>query len=216
MRKKEIELKHLRNTACAEDARTAAESFSRKLKHLHIAFHVYERPCYEGKGRRRQAALPSRPHGLSEGVLSYDEERIEADRLRKSKFIVATNELDEENLSDRQIIEVYKDQNVSVERGFRFLKDPLFYTDRLFLKKPERVMSLIMIMTLSLLVYSLAEKRIRRALKEKGTHIWDQKNKPTDNPTARWVFTIFEDVLLLYTYSENCRHRGQPHPLSLH
>jgi hypothetical protein len=42
---------------------------------------------------RRQAALPSRPHGLSEGVLSYDEERIEADRLRKGKFIVATNVL---------------------------------------------------------------------------------------------------------------------------
>ena len=46
-------------------------------------------------------------------------------------------------------------------------------------------MELIMIMTLSLLVYSLAERYIRSALKEEGAHIWNQKNKPTNNPTAR-------------------------------
>ena len=115
---------------------------------------------------------------------------------------MATNETDRNMLSDLKILEVYKDQNVSVERGFRFLNDPLFYTDRLFLKKPERVMALIMIMTLSLLVYSLAEMRIRDALEDTGKHIWDQKNRPTNCPTARWVFTIFEDVLLLYTHTD--------------
>ena len=30
------------------------------------------------------------------------------------------------------------------------------------------------------------------------TLIWDQKNKKTARPTVRWVFMIFEDVLLLY------------------
>jgi transposase len=203
LEKKGKELKHLRNTAyaCAEDAEKAAQAFSRKLKHVRFDYHVYEKPYYEGKGRPKAGSAPSSTSWFIEGSLAYDEQRIEADRLCKGKFIVATNELDEKILSDRQIIEVYKDQNVSVERGFRFLKDPLFYADRLFLKKPERVMSLIMIMTISLLVYSLAERRTRAALKEKGTHIWDQKNRPTDRPTARWVFTIFEDVLLLYTRS---------------
>jgi transposase len=123
-------------------------------------------------------------------------------------FVVAANELDRDILSDLQLLEVCKDQNVSVERGFRFLKDPLFYADRLFLKKLQRVMALIMIMTLSLLVYSLAEMRIRSSLKDTGNHIRDQKNKPTSRPTARWVFTIFEDVLLLYTHSED-RHTVQ-------
>lgn len=204
LEKKEKELKHLRNTAyaCAADAEKGAQAFSRKLKHLHFDYQVYERPHYEGKGRPKAGSTPTSTSWFIEGQLSYDEQRIEADRLRKGKFIVATNELDDKIISDRQLIEVYKDQNVSVERGFRFLKDPLFYADRLFLKKPERVMALIMIMTLSLLVYSLAEQRIRAALKEQGAHIWDQKNKPTDNPTARWVFTIFEDVLLLYTHSD--------------
>lgn len=204
LEKKERELKHLRNSpyACAEDAEKAAQAFSRKLKHLQFHYHVYEKPSYEGKGRPKAGSTPSSVSWFIEGSLSYDEQRIEADRQRKGKFVVATNVLDEEVLSDERIIEVYKDQNVSVERGFRFLKDPLFYADRLFLKKPERVMALIMIMTLSLLVYSLAERRIRAALKDEGAHIWNQKNKPTDNPTARWVFTIFEDVLLLYIHGE--------------
>lgn len=205
LEKKERELKHLRNTAyaCAEDAEKAARAFSRKLKHLNFDYRIHERPYYKAKGRPKAGSTPSSVSWFIEGSLSYDDERIEADRLRKGKFVVATNELNEDTLSDERIIEVYKDQNVSVERGFRFMKDPLFYADRLFLKKPERVMALIMIMTLSLLVYSLAERRIRAALKEEGAHIWNQKNKPTDNPTARWVFTIFEDVLLLYIHSEN-------------
>jgi transposase len=177
------------------------EKKEKELKHLQLEYRVYEKPYYEGKGRPKAGSTPSSVFWFIEASLSYDDKRIEADRLRKGKFVVATNELDQDILSDEKIIEVYKDQNVSVERGFRFLKDPLFYADQLFLKKPERVMALIMIMTLSLLVYSLAERRIRAALKEEGAHIWNQKNKPTDNPTARWVFTIFEDVLLLYIHS---------------
>ena len=46
-------------------------------------------------------------------------------------------------------------------------------------------------------IYSLAEKRIREALASNEVTIWDQ-NKPTQRPTIRWVFMIFEDVLLLY------------------
>ena len=113
--------------------------------------------------------------------------------------MVATNELDTSVLSDGQLLEAYKDQGVSVERGFRFLKDPLFYAESLYLKLPQRIMALLMVMTLSLLMYSLAEMRIRAALKDKECSIWNQKNKKTDRPTVRWVFMIFEDVLLLYT-----------------
>jgi hypothetical protein len=39
----------------------------------------------------------------------------------------------------------------TVERGFRFLKDPLFFTGSTFLKRPERVMAL------ALLVYALVK-----------------------------------------------------------
>ncbi len=59
-------------------------------------------------------------------------------------------------------------------------------------------MALIMVMTLSLLIYSLAEKRIRKTPASNEAAIWDQKNKPAQRPAIRWVFMISEDVLLLY------------------
>ncbi len=53
---------------------------------------------------------------------------------RAASFIVATNVLDAAQLSDEELIAIYKDQH-SVERGFAFLKDPLFLASSVFLKK---------------------------------------------------------------------------------
>ncbi len=78
------------------------------------------------------------------------------------------------------MLSVYKAQGISVERGFRFLKDPLFFAESLYLKTERRIMALIMVMALSLLVYSLAEKKIRQMLKESGQTISNQVGKPTE------------------------------------
>ena len=45
--------------------------------------------------------------------------------------MLATHQLDYEALSDSELIDAYKDQQ-TVERGFRFLKDPLFMASTLF------------------------------------------------------------------------------------
>lgn len=58
-------------------------------------------------------------------------------------------------------------------------------------------MALIMVMGLSLLVYALAERKIRSMLKEQGASISNQVNKPTQKPTIRWVFQVFEGILVL-------------------
>jgi hypothetical protein len=54
---------------------------------------------------------------------------------------VATNILDEQRLSHEQVISTYKEQG-GVERGFRFLKDPVFLASSIFVKKPEHVIAL--------------------------------------------------------------------------
>ena len=102
----------------------------------------------------------------------------------------------------------YKEQGVSVERGFRFLKDPLFFAHSLFLKSPARIMvadcatimALIMIMGVALLVYALAERQLRLRLKEEQATIPSQTRKPTQTPTLRWVFQLFEGIELLLIY----------------
>ena len=194
-------LKHLRNEAfaCKADAEKAARQFSKKLRHQRFEYTVVSRNRYGAKGRPAKDSEPDGVQWYIVGSLSDDEAAIAETKKRKGTFVVATNELDRSVLSDKQLLEAYKDQAVTVERGFRFLKDPLFYAESLYLKSPKRIMALLMVMTLSLLMYSLAEMRIRSALKEKKQSIWDQKNKSTDRPTVRWVFMIFEDVLLLYT-----------------
>jgi len=91
------------------------------------------------------------------------------------------------SLKSQDILNEYKNQQ-KVERGFRFLKDPKFHADSIFLKKPERIASLLMIMTLSLLVYSALEYKVRKNMKAKSLTFPNQKGKPISNPTMRWVF----------------------------
>ncbi len=110
-------------------------------------------------------------------------------------FVLATNELDKQALSTEEILSYYKDQN-KVESGFRFLKDPLCLASSVFLKNEKRIVALAMIMCLCLLVYSLAERKLRKALVDQNATVPDQKGKPTQKPTMRWVFQMFEGVII--------------------
>ncbi|CCQ69959.1 transposase, partial [Crocosphaera watsonii WH 0402] len=56
--------------------------------------------------------------------------------MKAGRFILATNELEESQLSSEDILIKYKDQQAA-ERGFGFLKDPLFFADSVFLKSPQ-------------------------------------------------------------------------------
>ena len=66
-------------------------------------------------------------------------------------MFLSTNVLDSQALSPDQMLAEYKAQQVT-ERGFRVPKDPFFFASALFLKHPQRIMALMMIMVVSLLV----------------------------------------------------------------
>jgi hypothetical protein len=66
-----------------------------------------------------------------------------------------------------------------------------------FVKKPERIVALSLVMVLCLLVYRLAEHRLREQLAATHQTVPNQVKKPTDRPTMRWVFQCFEGVELL-------------------
>ena len=83
------------------------------------------------------------------------------------------------------------------ERGFRFLKDPRFLAASLYLKKPARIMALLMVMTIYLLVYAALEYRIRQALQVQQGTFPDQKGKLVQTPTMRWIFHYFVGIHVL-------------------
>ena len=109
---------------------------------------------------------------------------------KKGYFVLATNDLDEKALSISDALSIYKSQQ-SVERGFRFLKSPDFLVSSFYLKKPERIEALLMVMTLCLLVYSAIEYQVREKLQKNGDYFLNQKRKPAQNPTTRWIFFCF-------------------------
>lgn len=202
--KTEKKLWHLGNRefACEADARKEADRFSKSLRYHSIDYRLECKLRYEKKGRPAKDSTPSGESWFIRAELQEDTSAIEAATKSKGVFIIATNELEESELAAERILAVYKAQGVSVERGFRFLKDPMFYAESLYLNSPRRIMALIMVMGLSLLVYSLGERKLRAALKDRGDTISSQVGKPTDNPTIRWVFQRFEGILLLTVYQD--------------
>ncbi len=88
------------------------------------------------------------------------------------------------------MIAKYKEQQ-SAERGFAFLKDPLFFTDSVFLKSSERIEALCLIMGMCLLVYRLAQRYLRQALQQAKSGLKNQLGKRTEHPTLRWIFQYF-------------------------
>ena len=154
---------------------------------------------YKQPGRPRKDQKPERVNWRVMGQVLDRKEAIAEAQKSKGKFVLGSNELDKERLPAEMILKAYKGQAASVERGFRFLKDPMFFASSLFLEKPERIMALLMVMGLSLLVYALAERALRTELAQRDESITNQVGKPTQRPTMRRIFQMFEgiDVLLI-------------------
>lgn len=134
-------------------------------------------------------------------IVSYNRDENKIDQLlqRKGRFILATNDLNTKEYSDKQMLEEYKSQQ-NVEGGFRFLKDPWFMLDSVFLKLPHRVEALMMVMTLCLLVYNVAQYKLRLALEIQNKTLPNQLKKEVKNPTMRWIFQIMEGVGIVRFY----------------
>jgi len=191
---------HLSNRrfACETDARAALErELKGKPSWLAVHSEIIAHPQYAGKGRPRKEATPTGYQWQIVASVSVNFHQVVQEVLRKACWIVGSNVLEPAGLSDQNLIGTYKDQG-GVERGFRFLKDPLFLASSVFVKKPERLMALSFIMVLCLLVYRLAEFRLRSRLVETRQTIPDQIHKPTARPTMRWVFQCFEGIELLH------------------
>jgi transposase len=93
-------------------------------------------------------------------------------------------------LSASDALQEYKAQQ-GVERGFGFLKDPLFFTSSVFLKSPKRIAALGMIMALSLLVYNLGQRQLRASLATAGETIPNQLGQPTTVPTLLGISMFY-------------------------
>jgi transposase len=190
---------HLGNQrfACVPDARAAlARQLKTRPAWLQVERVLVMQPKHRRPGRPRKGMPPDQIEWQLLTTLSVDEVALAQEARRKAAFVVATNVLAADQLADQELIRTYKEQH-SVERGFTFLKDPLFLASSVFVKKPERIVALALVMVLCLLVYRLAEHRVREQLAATGQTVPNQLKQPTDHPTLRWIFQWFEGVSLI-------------------
>jgi len=100
------------------------------------------------------------------------------------------------------MLDEYKAQQ-SCERGFRFIKDPLFLADTVFVKNPKRIETMGFLMGVCLLVYSLGQRMLRRELQKRGEKVKNQLGKATDKPTLRWIFQVLQGIHLVRIHGQS-------------
>ena len=199
--------------ACRADAEAAAA----KLRALPSAYHgvdvdVEERP-QSGPGRpsaTRPRAVKALRYGLQ--VTLHERAEVMARKHQEAGcFVLLTNvpTVGEMAHTARAVLQAYKEQH-GVEQNYGFLKDPLI-VNSLFLKKPERIEALGLVLLLALLVWRLIERTLRVHVETTGKPLpgWDKKT--TQKPTAFMMITKFSAVIVLKVGAQ----RQFAQPLSL-
>jgi transposase len=97
--------------------------------------------------------------------------------------------------TDAEMLQAYQEQHITVEPGFRWIKNPAAISP-VWLEKPERIAALAMLTVVGLLVYAVIQRQVRLYLRDHDRHIPGNKG-PTAAPTAAVVFTLFAPVMLV-------------------
>lgn len=189
---------------CEKDAQTALKKIEKKALLHKIIGKVVPMMKYAKRGKPKSGEEKVVVGYKVEADFERNEESIDTLLNSKGRFILATNDLDKESYPDYRILNEYKEQQ-KVEGGFRFLKDPWFMVDSVFLKSPRRIEALMMVMTLCLLVYNVAQYKLRQTLEKTNEKLPNQLNKQVKNPTMRWIFQIMEGISVVQFYKDKIR-----------
>lgn len=185
--------------ACRADAEAAGgEMMAQSTTYHPLKVSVQERPRY-GRGRPKQDA-PRTPVAMAYGLKAEVIEKTEVLAKRRQQagcFVLLTNVPGEDpgGYSAERLLRTYKEQH-GIEKNFGFLKDDQI-VNALFLKRPERIEALGLILLISLLIWRLLEHTMRTHLEQGNTTVPGWDNKPTNRPTAYMVTWKFKGVMVL-------------------
>ena len=216
-----------REFACAADAEAAMAEYAGR-----------------GQGRRGRQPRPWRYHDLHYQVeaVSVPQKRTRRGRPPKAEapqvevryrlrvhreargpsedahgWTVLATTVGPEGCTDAELLQAYQEQHITVEPGFRWIKNPAAISP-VWLEKPERIAALAMLTVVGLLVYAVIQRQVRLYLRDHDQHIPGNKG-PTATPTAAVVFALFAPVMLVQFVVDNMTslqgHGLQAHHLSI-
>ncbi|BAD77404.1 hypothetical protein GK3119 [Geobacillus kaustophilus HTA426] len=126
--------------------------------------------------------------------VEFDQNAWEQARRKASRFVLVTTVPEEwkgQQMDAQEILKLYKGQ-ISVEMNFAFLKDP-FFTDEIYVKKPERVAVLGYLFLLALAIYRVFQRRVRQFITPEHPLKGPGGRKLT-RPTGQAIFQLFQYV----------------------
>ena len=164
----------------------------------HVEVRVEERPKY-GRGRPSQHT-PRAVKALRYGLQVHPARTRGGHRPQGQEagcFVLLTNVPTEGEMAHRagDVLRAYKEQH-GIEQNFGFLKDPLI-VNSLFLKKPERIEALGLVLLLALLLWRLVERSLRVHVETTGTPVTGWDKKTTERPTAFMMMTKFSGLMVV-------------------
>jgi transposase len=188
---------------CRDDAQVATSKLHAVAKSGYhtLQIQIEEKAKY-GRGRPANGQ-PRVPQGY-QYILSYNinenDQAVKPLRLEAGCFVLLTNLSTDQEIKQwpaDKLLQLYKEQN-GIEKNFSFLKDPVI-VNSIFLKKPERIEVLGLILLISLLIWRLMERCMQQYVEKNNSSpgITGWKDRPTRKPTAFMMTTKFSSVLLV-------------------
>jgi len=186
---------------CRKDAEIEAEKY---VSEHTAAYHNinWKIEAREEKVKRKKRGRPKEGEPVQtktnyylSGTLILNQENYTREREVCALFVLITTLMDVKKHPAKYILERYKGQG-NVERIFRFIKNPA-WVGSFCLKKPERLAVLGYVLLMAAIVYTLWERRVRKALaKDDVEPIEGLNRQKTKRPTAYALEMVLTPILV--------------------
>ena len=203
-----------RTYSCLDDAERAATELSKSLKGYHTIevqtqeeVEVLKRPS---RGRpRKDDAVPTRKVFRNRVTIHEPSPAaLEEARRVASMFVLITNVLDEQAMSNLEVLQAYKEQ-IEVEYRFRFLKSP-YFVGPVYLQNPDRVEAFSSLMLMAVILYATFEYMIRTQMDKESEPLILPGKRKSIRPTGTSMLEMFDGLAMVLLHLDGNTIRKGP------
>jgi transposase len=192
--------------ACEPDAVAAAENFKKQgSKHFFSLSYTLSSTTTQKRRVGHPGKTPKPPSEVVHWHISFQitekDSMIQSAQKQSESFVLVTN-IPAEQMDDRTLLWRYKEQHV-VETGFRWLRQPSM-ASTIFLKKPGRIVALMMLIHVALMIRALMQREARKRVGSmpEAPRI-DLGGRKLVNPTAEKILVLLINHGVITDHGEN-------------
>jgi transposase len=202
-----------REFACEADAYKEMERFFAKYKSKFypLSGTIGQETVREKRKKRGRPSAGEVPeyqdiYTVKIQIDALDQEAFHQEQQRLSCFVLVSSV--EESHTGTDLLKEYKEQSV-VENRFKFIKSPTF-VGPVYLHNKNRLEALCYVILVALLIYSVLERRVRRALQDEKKPLIMAGNVRSFRPTGRRILELLAPIKILLLSEEGKKRRVLP------